>query len=385
MTSKRIFLSPPDVGPLEREYLLAAFDSNWIAPLGPHVDAFETEMATRIGVASAAALSSGTAALHLSLLLAGVRPSDRVICSDLTFAASANAIVYCGAIPVFIDSEKESWNIDPDLLEEALSSLAREGTPARAVLAVDLYGQCADYSRLLSICNDHDVALIEDAAEALGASFRDRPAGAFGRMSVLSFNGNKIITTSGGGMLLSDDPELVRRARFLATQARDAAPHYEHSEVGYNYRMSNLLAALGRAQLRTLDERVERRRRIFDRYRAELEPLDGVEFLPEMNEGRSNRWLTVLTIDPAVSGVSREDVRLALERENIEARPVWKPLHLQPLLAGAPVRGGAVAADLFEGGVRRWRNRFEVLRIRRRRRARQGGTQLRAFAIREPL
>ncbi len=348
---RRIYLSPPHMSGDERELLLEAFDSNWIAPLGPHVSAFEAEFAAMHGVPAAAALSSGTAALHLSLLLCGVRPGHRVITSSLTFAATANAITYVGAVPVFVDSDERSWNMDPDLLEEALERENRNDRRVAAVMPVDLYGQSADYARIVPICQRHGVPIIEDAAEALGAIYQGRRAGAFGLLGCFSFNGNKIITTSGGGMLISEDPELVERARFLATQARDPAPHYEHSTIGFNYRMSNLLAAVGRGQLRHLDERVARRRANFEYYRRELGDLPGVEFMPEIPEGRSTRWLTCITIDPARFGADREQVRLALEAENIEARPIWKPMHMQPVFAGETMYGGKVSERLFRDGL----------------------------------
>jgi len=347
----RIYLSPPHMGPDERKLLLEAFDSNWIAPLGPHVDAFEREMAARIGVGHAAALSSGTAAIHLALELLGVGPGDEVVTSTLTFAATANPIVYRGATPVFIDSTPESWNMDPELLAEELDACARRGKLPKAVVAVDLYGQCADYDRIGAACLKHGVPLVEDAAEALGASYRGKAAGSFGALSILSFNGNKIITTSGGGMLLSDRKDWIERARFLATQARDPAPHYQHSTVGYNYRLSNLLAAVGRGQLRVLDERVAARRAHNAFYREALGRLPGVGFMPEAGHGRMNAWLTCVTIDPVAFGADREAVRLRLEKEDIEARPVWKPMHLQPVFSACRTRGGAVAAGLFERGL----------------------------------
>ncbi len=349
--SKRVYLSPPHLGDDELELVRDAFASGWIAPLGPHVDAFEREFAAVVGVPHAAAVSSGTAALHLALRLLGVNRGDEVICSSLTFCASATPILYEGATPVFIDSEPASWNMDPALLEEELQACARRGRLPRAAIVVDLYGQCADYERILEVCGRYNVPVVEDAAEALGATYQGRPAGSFGEMAAFSFNGNKIITTSGGGMLVSAQGRQIERACFLATQARDPAAHYQHSQLGYNYRLSNLLAAVGRGQLRVLSERVAARRRNFDHYRAALGDLPGLEFMPEAPTGRSTRWLTCLTIDPAVFGASRDDVRLALEAENIEARPVWKPLHLQPLFAGCRCRGGAVAEELFERGL----------------------------------
>ena len=347
----RIYLSPPHVGIVERDLLLEAFDSNWIAPLGPHVDAFESEIAKFTGVESAAALSSGTAALHLALRLLNVTSGDYVFCSTFTFAATANAIDYCGATPVFIDSDRETWTMDPSLLEEALVRANRENRLPKAVIVVDLYGQCADYERVIEACSRFEVPIIEDAAEALGSTYQGRPAGSCGVMAALSFNGNKIITTSGGGMLLSDNRALIKQARFLATQARDDAPHYQHSSIGFNYRMSNLLAAVGRGQLRSLSERVAARRNVFSRYEDALKGVEGVAFMPEATYGRSNRWLTCLTVDRSKFGADREAIRLALERADIEARPVWKPMHLQPIFFGCSVVGGRVSEALFEDGL----------------------------------
>ena len=351
MTSKRIYLSPPHMSAAERQLLLDAFDSNWIAPLGPHVDAFEREFAERIGMSDAVALSSGTAALHLALMLLDVQPGDEVLTSTLTFAATANAIRYVGANPVFIDSESESWNIDPELLGEELEACARRGKLPKAVIAVDVMGQCADYERIVKTCRFYEVPLIEDAAEALGATYRGRPAGSFGDIGCFSFNGNKIITTSGGGMLVTDRADWVQRTRYLSTQARDPAPHYEHSAVGYNYRLSNLLAAVGRGQLRVLDERVQRRRQIFEYYQRHLGALPGVYFMPELPGGCSTRWLTCMLVDPEQLGVTREEIRLALERKNIESRPIWKPMHAQPVYASCRRRGGAVADRIFDLGL----------------------------------
>jgi len=345
----RVYLSPPDIGPDEQALVADAFASNWIAPLGPHVDAFETEFAHCVGAAHAVALSSGTAALHLALRLLGVSAGDEVLCSTLTFVASANPIVYEGGTPVFLDCERESWNLDPNVLADALK--ARPGKKPKALVLAHLYGQSANLDPIAELCERHGVPLIEDAAEALGATYHGKPVGTRGFAGVFSFNGNKIITTSGGGMLVTEDGDLARRARFLATQARDPAPHYEHSQLGFNYRLSNVLAAIGRGQLRHLAEKVNRRRANFEFYQKTLGDLPGVEFMPEAPWGRANRWLTCLTIDPAVARTNREEVRLALAAENIEARPVWKPLHLQPLFAQTPRFGGAVAEDLFANGL----------------------------------
>ncbi len=347
----RIYLSPPHMGTEERDLLLDAFDSNWVAPLGPHVDAFEAEFAAYTGSRYAAALSSGTAALHLALLIVGVKPGDEVIVSSLTFAATANAITYVGATPVFVDSDSASWNMDPALLAEELEASAKRGKLPRAVVAVDLYGQCADYDRIRAACDRHGVPLIEDAAEALGATYRGKSAGTFGALGIFSFNGNKIITTSGGGMLVSENEAWIQKARFLATQARDPAPHYEHTHIGFNYRMSNLLAAVGRGQLRHLDARVDRRRAHNAAYRAALGSTPGIAFMPEASFGRSTAWLTCITVDPARFGTDRETIRRHLEAHDIEARPVWKPMHLQPVFASCRVRGGEVAGRLFEFGL----------------------------------
>ena len=328
-----------------------AFATNWIAPLGPHVDAFEAEVAECAGVAHAAALSSGTAAIHLALRLLGLRPGEEVLCPTLTFSASANPIVYEGGKPVFVDSERASWNLDPELLRVELDACAARGKLPRAVIAVDLYGQCADYAPILEACARYEVPVIQDSAEALGATYRGRPAGSQGCLGVFSFNGNKIITSSGGGMLVSDNGQLIERARFLATQARDPAPHYQHSAIGFNYRMSNVLAGIGRAQLSALPERIAARRRNFEHYRVTLSSTPGIHFMPLAPHGTGNFWLTCITIDPAVFGASREDVRLVLEAHNIESRPIWKPLHLQPVFARCRARGGELAASVFERGL----------------------------------
>jgi dTDP-4-amino-4,6-dideoxygalactose transaminase len=347
----RIYLSPPEVGDEERRMLLAAFDSNWIAPLGPDVDAFEAEFAERVGVAHAVALSSGTAALHLALLLLGVGPGDEVLVPSFTFVATANAVVYLGATPVFVDSSPDTWTVDPALVTAELDRRAAAGRLPAAVVTVDLYGQSCDYDPILAACDRHGVPVVEDAAEALGATYRGRPAGSFGRMGVFSFNGNKIITTSGGGMLVTPSADEAARARYLATQAREPFPHYEHTTVGYNYRLSNLLAALGRAQLAGLDSRITRRRAIDARYREALGGVDGLAFLPIADYGEPNHWLSCITIDPERFGADRETVRLALEAEDIESRPTWKPLHLQPVFADNAVVGGDVCAGIFAHGL----------------------------------
>ncbi len=348
---KPIYLSPPHLEGEEARFVAEAFASNWIAPLGPQVDAFEKEVGERLGGLHALALSSGTAAIHLALRLLGIGPGDEVLCPTLTFCASANPIVYEGATPVFIDSEEKSWNLDPALLAEELEECASRGKLPRALVCVDLYGQCADYDRILPICAEYGVPVIEDAAEALGAVRHGKAAGQFGSCGVFSFNGNKIITTSGGGMLVSGDASLIRRARHLAAQARDPQPYYQHSVIGYNYRMSNVLAAIGRGQLRVLDRHIGARKRNFRAYQAALAELPGIGWIPWDCNGEPNYWMSCITIDPEAFGASREDVRLALEAERMESRPAWKPLHLQPVFAGCRVRGGAVAEKIFARGL----------------------------------
>ncbi|MGH8913631.1 MAG: DegT/DnrJ/EryC1/StrS family aminotransferase [Acidimicrobiia bacterium] len=343
----RIYLSPPDVGQDDLAAVMRAFDGGWIAPLGPEVDAFEAELASASDREHCAALSSGTAALHLALEVLGVGAGDRVLVSSLTFAATANAVRYTGAEPVFVDSDEATWNMDPDLLAEALESHG----PFAACLVVDIYGQSADYQRIVPLCVNAGVPIIEDAAEALGATYRGRRAGAFGEISTLSFNGNKIITTSGGGALVTDNEEWASRSRWLATQAREPAPHYEHREIGYNYRLSNLLAGLGRSQLADLERRVAARRDHNRFYREAFADLPGVGFMPELPGGRSTFWLTCLTVDPLAAGVDREQIRLHLETLDIEARPVWKPMHLQPVFAENEFFGGKVSEQLFTNGL----------------------------------
>jgi len=347
----RVYLSPPHLTGREAELVGEAIASNWIAPLGPHVDAFETELAAVAGVPYAAALSSGTAALHLAFVVLGIGEGDEVACSSFTFAASANAVSYTGATPFFVDADVETWTVDPELLDRAITERKAAGARVKAVLAVDLYGQCCDYDALSEICERHDVVLVQDAAESLGATYKGLPAGSQGAVAAFSFNGNKIITTSGGGMLVSRSQELVEHARKLSTQAREPVPHYEHVEVGFNYRMSNLLAALGRAQLESLAERVATRRRIRDRYEELLGDAPGLTFMPEAAYGTTNAWLTCMIVDPDALGADREAIRVALEREDIEARPLWKPMHLQPIFASHRTFGGDVSARLFERGL----------------------------------
>jgi dTDP-4-amino-4,6-dideoxygalactose transaminase len=347
----RVYLSPPDVGDEERRLLLEALDSGWIAPLGPHVDMFEHELASRIGVPHAVALSSGTAALHLALLLAGVGPGEDVLVPTFTFVATANAATYIGARPVLVDCDADTWQISPDLVAQDLEDRARRGTLPSALVTVDLYGQTADYGRLVPVCEEYGVPLIEDAAEALGATHRGAAAGSFGAAGVFSFNGNKIITTSGGGMLVSRDKDLVERARHLATQAREPEAHYEHIDLGFNYRLSNLLAALGVAQLRGLDRRIDRRRAVNEAYRSALGAVPGITFMPRAEYGEPNFWLTCIQVDRDEFGATPEEIRLALEAQDVEARPTWKPLHLQPLFAATPMVGGEVAAHIFDRGL----------------------------------
>ena len=333
--SKKIYLSPPHMSGHEKEFVEQAFDSNWVAPCGPNQEAFEQEMAEYIGIQGAVAVSSGTAAIHLALRLCDVGPDDVVFCSSLTFIGSATPILFLGASPVFIDSEPASWNMSPAALERAFTDAESQGKLPKAVVVVNLYGQCADYDSLKSICDRYGVPLIEDAAESLGATYKGKTSGTLGKFGILSFNGNKIITTSGGGMLLASDSDALAKARYWATQARDPVLHYEHSEVGYNYRMSNVLAGIGRGQLKVLADRVKTRREIFDRYFEALKDIDGVEFMPESPDGKSNRWLTVLTLEDKCKARPLEIIN-RLDAENIEARPVWKPLHLQPVFQGCP-------------------------------------------------
>lgn len=335
----------------ERELLLDAYDSNWIAPLGPHVNGFENEFAEQAGREHAVATSSGTAALHLALRLLNIGSGDDVFVSTFTFVASANAVIYQGARPVFIDSDEATWNMDPDLLSEELTKCAASGNLPKAILVVDVLGQCADYGPIIEIARRFDIPVIEDAAEALGATYQGRPAGAFGDIACFSFNGNKIITTSGGGMLVCNRKEWADRARYLATQAREPTPHYEHAEVGYNYRMSNLLAAVGRGQLQVLVDRVDRRRSIFDRYQAELGSLPGITMMPEPAGFRSTRWLTAIEVDAAAFGVDHEQIRLFLEEYNIECRPLWKPMHQQPAFDGERAVCNGVSDRLFRRGL----------------------------------
>ncbi|MGE7880573.1 aminotransferase class I/II-fold pyridoxal phosphate-dependent enzyme [Bacillus sp. NPDC094077] len=352
---KRIYLSSPHMSGNEHKYIQNAFDTNWVAPLGPNVDGFERELASFVGVKGGAAVSSGTAAIHLALRLLGVQKGDTVFCSSFTFVASANPIVYLGAEPVFIDSEPETWNMSPNALAHALYEADKAGKLPKAIILVHLYGQSAKLDEILSLCNQYNVPIVEDAAESLGSTYKGKASGTFGKFGVYSFNGNKIITTSGGGMLVSDDVEALERARFLATQAKDPAPHYEHSEIGYNYRMSNILAGIGRGQLEVLEDRVRARRSIYIRYYEALSQMPGFYFMPELENTRSNRWLTTLTIDEKESGISIGKLLRTLAEENIEARPMWKPLHIQSLFKRKKYyphsKNEDVSQYLFQSGI----------------------------------
>jgi len=340
------------MGGEEQKFVKEAFDSNWVAPLGPNVDAFEYEMCAYLGIRSAAALSAGTAAIHLALIMNGVKANDEVICQSFTFSGSANPIAYQQAHPVFVDSEKDSWNMDPVLLEEAVTDRKnRTGKYPKAVIVVHLYGQSAKIEEVAAICRKYNILLIEDAAEALGASYKGKKLGAFGDIGILSFNGNKILTTSGGGMLVSDSEEYAKKAKFLSTQARDDAPHYEHTQIGYNYRMSNVLAGIGRGQLRVLEKRVERKRRIFDRYFKILGNKKGITFQPELKGSFGNRWLTAMTVDPEISGTDRENIRLELLKYNIESRPLWKPMHMQPVFKSCEKYVNGTSEKMFANGL----------------------------------
>lgn len=351
MSTERILMSKPDVGELEEEYVLAAIRSGWIAPLGPDVDAFEAEIAERAGVQYAVALASGTAALHLGLLSLGIGKNDIVVTSTMTFAATANAVAYTGATPYFVDSEPMTGNIDPELLEQVLTELEQAGTPAAAVVPVDLLGKTADYSRIEPICTAHDVPLFCDAAESLGASHRGQAAGSFGRAGVYSFNGNKIMTTSGGGMFVTDNEALARNVRYLSTQARQPVVHYEHTDIGYNYRMSNLLAALGRAQLSRLDAMIGRRMQWRERYRAFFSAVPGIEIFGGADDVEDNFWLSSINIDPALAPVTASRLMADLNEQGVESRPLWKPMHSQPIFADSPRLENGTSQSLFENGL----------------------------------
>ena len=346
-----ILLSTPHIGEQELKFVKEAFDTNWIAPVGPNIDAFEQEFSQVVGAKYAAAVSSGTAALHLALRLIGVEAGDEVFCSTFTFIASASPITYLGARPVFVDSDRISWNMDPNLLATALAKRDKLGKLPKAVVLVHLYGQSADIEPIAQICDRYGIPLIEDAAEALGATYKGTSPGIWGQAGIFSFNGNKIITTSGGGMLVCDDEDLISKAKFLATQARDPQPHYEHTEIGFNYRLSNVCAGIGRGQLSVLQDRVAARRRNFDTYRQGLGDLPGVEFMPEADFGTSTRWLSCLMFEPNATGINREQIRLQLLEQQIETRPLWKPMHLQPVFANCECINNGVAEDLFHKGL----------------------------------
>jgi len=349
--NKKIWLSSPHMSGGEIKYVNDAFETNWVAPLGPNVNAFEKELAQYIGVKHCAALVSGTAAIHLALINLGVRSGDEVICQSFTFSATANPIVYQGATPVFVDSEAETWNIDPELLEKAIRDRINKGKRPKAIIVVHLYGMPAKINDILSIAKKYEIPVIEDAAEALGSRYEERFCGSFGDMGILSFNGNKIITTSGGGALISNIEDYIEKARFLATQARDEAPHYQHSHIGYNYRMSNVVAGIGRGQLEVLDLRIQQRRSNNRFYRELLSKLNGITFHTELTDTFSNYWLTSIIIDPKITGVTREDLRKGLEFDNIESRPLWKPMHLQPVFSGAPAYTNGFSEYAFENGL----------------------------------
>lgn len=351
MSEERIYLSPPCMGGTELDYVREVFDQNWIAPVGPHLTKFEKVFCEHLGGGHAVALTSGTAGIHLGLILAGVQPGDEVLCPSLTFIGSANPILYVDAKPVFVDSDRESWNLDPNLLEDFLKKRSAENRVPKALVIVHLLGQAADLDAINSICNRYDITLIEDAAEALGAKYKGRTLGLDGQTGIYSFNGNKIITTSGGGMLVSRDEELVNKARFLSTQARDPGAHYEHSVMGFNYRMSNVVAAIGIGQMEALGGFVKRTKAIFARYSAAFADVDAISMMPVPEWADTTHWLSCLKIDPTKTQTAPEDVRLKLETMNVESRPLWKPMHMQPLFANAECAGGEVSEEIFATGL----------------------------------
>lgn len=350
---KKIWLSSPHMCGREQKYISEAFDTNWIAPLGPNVDGFESDLQKYLNIDNVAVLSSGTAAIHLALILLGVKQEDEVVVSSLTFSATVNPIIYQKAKPIFVDSEKDTWNMDPELLEIAIKDRIKKGKKPKAIIVVHLYGMPAKIDQILDIADRYEIPIIEDAAEALGSKYKGKEVGTFGKFGILSFNGNKIITTSGGGALISDDGELIEKARFLATQARDDAPHYQHSKIGYNYRMSNILAGIGRGQMEVLDNRIAKRREINKFYIENLKVIDSIYFLEEpFGDYYSNHWLTCILIDPdKLKGVDRENVRLALLEENIDSRPLWKPMHLQPIFKKYDGYINGTSERLFEIGL----------------------------------
>lgn len=349
----KIWLSSPHMGGTERKFVTEAFDTNWVAPLGPNVDGFENDLASFVGNnVHVAALSTGTAAIHLALVLLEVKAGDEVICQSFTFSASANPIAYQGATPIFVDSETDTWNMSPDHLRAAIEDRLAKGKKPKAIIPVHLYGMPSKMPEIMAIAEEYGIPVLEDAAEALGSHINGKMCGTFGQLACLSFNGNKIITTSGGGALVAQKAEDAAQTRFLATQARDAAPHYQHSQIGYNYRMSNICAGIGRGQMEVLPERVQQRRAVYDQYVQKLKDVPGINFLPEPDGYYSNRWLTTILVNPEqTAGITREDIRLALEAENIESRPLWKPMHLQPVFAGAPFYGDGTSERLFEQGL----------------------------------
>jgi len=347
----RIYLSPPDISNQDRFAVQSAFDSGWVAPVGPDLDAFEAEVANRVDRSYACAVNSGTSALHLALLALGIQPGDRVICPSLTFAGCAFPITYCGAEPIFVDSESDTWNMDCKLLKSAIETSLAEGRKPKAVIVVQIYGQCAKMDPLLTLCNEHQIPVIEDAAESMGASYKGKPAGSFGDLSFLSFNGNKIITTSGGGMLLGNDLALIEKARYLSQQAREPVLHYEHKAIGYNYRLSNILAALGRSQLTDLDRRILIRKKHFEAYMQSIGKLPGILFMPISSEGSPNYWLSCIILDKTQSKVSRDELISICHDASIEIRPIWKPLHMQKVFQEKQMFGGAVSESLFYNGL----------------------------------
>src|SRR5688572_28598887 len=351
MNRERIWLSAPHMGGEEMKFVQEAFDTNWIAPIGPNVNAFEEELAAYNGIGHCAALSSGTAAIHLALIILNVKQGDEVICSTFTFSGSCNPIVYQGALPVFVDSEEETWNMDPVLLEEAIEDrLKKTGRKPKAIIVVHLYGMPAKVEEIMAIARRYEIPVIEDAAEALGSTYNGKKLGTFGDLGIYSFNGNKIITTSGGGALVSENAKWIQKAKFLATQARDPAPHYQHSEIGYNYRLSNVCAGIGRGQLLVSDKRVQQRRANYEFYKKALAGISGIQFTDELRHCLSNRWLTAILINPTQFGNDKEGVRLIMENENIETRPIWKPMHLQPVFNNGLTYANGTAQLLFETG-----------------------------------
>jgi aminotransferase in exopolysaccharide biosynthesis len=351
-TNKRIYLSPPHMGGTEQKYVKEAFDTNWVAPLGANVDAFEEALSDYCKIKHAAALSSGTAAVHLALIILGIKPDDEVLASTFTFSATINPIAYMKAKPILIDSEPETWNMDPDLLEKAIRDGIAQGRKPKVIIPVHLYGMPANMGRIMEIAHKYEIPVIEDAAEALGSKYKGQQAGTFGKIGVLSFNGNKIITTSGGGALISNDKEIIEKARFLATQARDKALHYQHSQIGYNYRMSNILAGIGRGQMEVIEERVKKRRENFLFYKNNLSNIEGLTFLQEPDEAYySNHWLTTILLDEKKIDINREQLQHEFEKRNIETRPLWKPMHLQPIFASCKKYLSGTSENLFNKGI----------------------------------